>query len=266
MTAEKPVMLGKKEVIQRLTHADPKRRLVVSPLLSSKQLQPASIDVRLGPQFHIIKIGKITHLDPLRKKGQVEREVKKYTDAYKILRFQDCFVLHPGEFVLGATLEYLSVPVDIACRLEGRSSWGRLGILIHSTAGYIDPGFRGNVTLELKNVGKVPVPLFPGVRVGQLSLYGIDNEQPYRGKYKNSFGVKPSAYFEDPEYERLRAPYGIDQMAEDVSELFESGAGRDSPRNRHLTEDVQRAIIKAYRNRHPLGTDVEEKEDSEWQP
>ena len=162
------------------------------------------MDVRLGPDFLIIKIGKITHLDPERDPNRVKFEVERYTDRYKILEKNEKFILHPNEFILGCTLEYIQLPKGIAARLEGRSSWGRLGILVHSTAGFIDPGFKGNITFELKNMGKVPVPLYPGIRMAQLSFFNVNNDLSYKGKYLKSFGVVPSKYFDDYEYKKIR--------------------------------------------------------------
>lgn len=257
---EKPTLLGRKAIVERLVRErDPKRKLVVSPILSSSQLQAASLDVRLGPEFRVIKIGKITHLDPLRDNRDVEREVRKYTDAYKILQKRESFILHPNEFVLGATLEYVSLPVDLAARLEGRSSWGRLGVLIHATAGYIDPGFRGNITLELKNMGKVPIPLFPGVRVGQLSFFQVENDRAYQGKYQNSFGIRSSAYFRDVEYERLRRRPPVEEMQETFMEVFSAVDDRVdwvvSPNQDRMDLDTLKAAEAAYRMHTAEGDD-----------
>ena len=214
-------LLGKKEIVKRLTEKDKEKRIIVSPLLSSSQIQPASLDVRLGPDFLIIKIGKITHLDPLRAPESSKFEVERYTDKYKVLNKYERFILHPNEFLLGCTLEYIQLPIDIAARIEGRSSWGRLGIMVHSTAGFVDPGFCGNITFELNNMGKIPVPLYPGIRMAQLSFFEVDNDEKYEGKYLDSFGVIPSKYFEDYEFTEIRKTYS--KESEDiVSEIFES--------------------------------------------
>lgn len=202
-----PTLLGRKDIISRLLEEDFNKRIVISPILSSYQIQPASLDVRLGTDFLIIKIGKITYLDPLEHPDIVKSKVEKYTDKYKILSKDDCFILHPNEFILGCTLEYVKLPKDIAARIEGRSSWGRLGIAVHATAGFIDPGFCGNITFELKNMGKTPIPLYPGIRMAQLSFFEVHNDdfdKGYKGKYFESFGVIPSKYFEDCEYKVIR--------------------------------------------------------------
>lgn len=213
------ILLGKEEMIKRLTLADPKKNgIFISPILSSSQIQPASIDVRLGSEFLVIKIGKITHLEPLR--NDVSLEVEKYTDRYKILNKHDRFILHPDEFILGSTLEYVHLPRDIAARIEGRSSWGRLGISVHSTAGFIDPGYCGNITFELKNGGKVPIPLYPGTRVAQLAFFKVNGESKYKGKYNESFGVVSSKCFEDYEFEIMRNSYNIEFYDDFITKIL----------------------------------------------
>lgn len=221
MDPEISSLLGRNEIIERLTEANPDKRLLISPILSSSQIQPASMDVRLGPDFLIIKIGKITYLDPSKDPSIVKFEVERYTDRYKILEKNEKFVIHPNEFILGCTLEYIKLPADIAARLEGRSSWGRLGILVHSTAGFIDPGFRGNITFELKNMGKVPIPLYPGIRMAQLSFFKVHNERNYDGKYNRDLGVAASRYFEDYEYKSIRKDCNQIPLEKYFTELFE---------------------------------------------
>lgn len=215
-----PSLLGKKDIIKRLTNNKREKRILVNPILSSSQIQPASMDVRLGSEFLVIKIGKITHLEPLR--NNVKEEVDKYTDRYKILNKHDRFILHPNEFVLGSTLEYIHLPKDIAARIEGRSSWGRLGVSVHSTAGFVDPGFCGNITFELKNGGKVPIPLYPGIRIAQLAFYKLKGKSKYKGKYNESFGTVSSQYFKDYEYKNMRDAYNRGYYEELIIKIFES--------------------------------------------
>lgn len=123
-------------------------------------IQPASIDVRLSPCFRVFANHRYTHIDPRVDQQELTR--------IAMIPEDDAFVLHPGEFVLAATLEHLTMPDDLAARLEGKSSLGRLGLMCHSTAGFIDPGFSGNITLELSNVATLPIRLWPGMRIGQL--------------------------------------------------------------------------------------------------
>lgn len=217
-----PSLLGEQDIIDRLSTKDNEKKIFINPILSSSQIQPASMDLRLGSEFLIIKIGKITHLDPLRNPADVKFEVEKYTDRYKILNKDDRFILHPDEFVLGCTLEYIRLPMDIAARVEGRSSWGRLGISVHSTAGYVDPGFCGNITFELKNMGKVPIPLYPGIRIAQLAFFKVNNDIKYKGKYNESFGVVSSKYFEDYEFKIMRDAFNKEYYENYLIEIFEA--------------------------------------------
>ncbi len=109
------------------------------------------------------------------------------------------FILHPGEFVLGSTVERVAIPDDLVARLEGKSSLGRLGLLIHSTAGYIDPGFEGTITLELSNVARLPIAIYPGMPIGQISFLQMTTpvDRPYRGKYGGQEGPTASRYHEN---------------------------------------------------------------------
>lgn len=243
-------LLGELDIINRLTTDNNEKKIIVSPILSSSQVQPASMDLRLGAEFLIIKIGKITHLDPLRKPDDVKFEVEKYTDKYKILNKHERFILHPGEFVLGCTLEYVRLPMDIAARIEGRSSWGRVGISVHSTAGYIDPGFCGNITFELKNMGKVPIPLYPGIRIAQLAFFKVYNGRKYEGKYNESFGVVSSKYFDDYEFEIMRNSYNKEYYENIIIDIFEAcrskkGLPQTTSKNRFPQELID-AIASAY--------------------
>src|SRR5699024_5604002 len=133
-------------------------RLVVDPLDPSL-IQPSSVDVRLAGLFRVFNNSRYTHIDPAQ---QPDALTEMFEPAAG-----DPFVLHPGEFVLGATLERVELPDDRAGRLEGKSSLGRLGLLTHSTAGFIDPGFGGHITLELSNVANLPITLWPGMKIGQ---------------------------------------------------------------------------------------------------
>ncbi|BEH02378.1 MAG: dCTP deaminase [Propionibacteriaceae bacterium] len=130
-------------------------------------VQPASIDVRLDRYFRIFENHRYDAIDPAADQSELTRMVSPDGD--------EPFVLHPGEFALGATYEYVTLPDDIAARLEGKSSLGRLGLLTHSTAGFIDPGFSGHVTLELSNMATLPIKLYPGMKVGQLCFFQLSS-------------------------------------------------------------------------------------------
>jgi dCTP deaminase len=136
-------------------------------------IQPSSVDVRLDKFFRVFENHKYSVIDPSTEQAELTREV--------IAEGDEPFILHPGEFVLASTYEVITLPDDIAGRLEGKSSLGRLGLLTHSTAGFIDPGFSGHITLELSNVANLPVKLFPGMKIGQLCLIKLSSpaEHPY---------------------------------------------------------------------------------------
>lgn len=136
-------------------------------------VQPASVDVRLDRLFRVFENHRYPVIDPAEEQTDLTREIETIED--------EAFVLHPGEFVLGATYELVTLPDDIAARLEGKSSLGRLGLLTHSTAGFIDPGFSGHVTLELSNMATLPIKLYPGMKIGQLCFFQLSSAstQPY---------------------------------------------------------------------------------------
>ena len=138
-----------------------------------KMIQPSSIDVRLDKFFRVFENHKYEVIDPSKEQPELTREIEVGNNEH--------FILHPGEFVLASTYEVVTLPDDIAARLEGKSSLGRLGLLTHSTAGFIDPGFSGHITLELSNVANLPVKLFPGMKIGQLCLVKLSSaaENPY---------------------------------------------------------------------------------------
>jgi dCTP deaminase len=165
-------------------------RLGVDPL-DEAMIQPSSIDVRLDRFFRVFNNTKYTHIDPRQQQDDLTTLVETVDD--------EPFVLHPGEFVLGSTFEGVKLPDDLAGRLEGKSSLGRLGLLTHSTAGFIDPGFQGHITLELSNVANLPITLWPGMKIGQLCLFRLTSaaEFPYGSRqagsrYQGQRGPTPS--------------------------------------------------------------------------
>jgi dCTP deaminase len=165
-------------------------RLVLEPW-DPAMLQPSSIDVRLDRYFRVFQNSRYTHIDPAQQQDDLTSTVEPGDD--------EPFVLHPGEFVLGSTFESVSLPDDLAGRLEGKSSLGRLGLLTHSTAGFIDPGFTGHITLELSNVANLPITLWPGMKIGQLCLFRLSSpaERPYGSagvgsRYQGQRGPTPS--------------------------------------------------------------------------
>ena len=165
-------------------------RVQVEPF-EPKMIQPSSVDVRLDRFFRVFENHRYEVIDPSIEQPDLTREVAVAPD--------DFFILHPGEFVLASTYEVITLPDDIAGRLEGKSSLGRLGLLTHSTAGFIDPGFSGHITLELSNVANLPVKLYPGMKIGQLCLIKLSSaaEDPYGSavygsRYQGQRGPTPS--------------------------------------------------------------------------
>jgi dCTP deaminase len=154
-------------------------------------VQPSSVDVRLDRYFRVFANHRYTHIDP----------AVAQDDLTELLEpeGEEPFILHPGEFVLGSTLEVITLGNDLAARLEGKSSLGRLGLLTHSTAGFIDPGFSGHVTLELSNVANLPIKLYPGMKIGQICVLQLTSpaEHPYGSsiygsRYQDQRGPTPS--------------------------------------------------------------------------
>ncbi len=165
-------------------------RLEIDPY-DPELVQPSSVDVRLDRYFRVFMNTRYTHIDPAERQDELTSLVEPAGD--------EPFVLHPGEFVLGSTFESITLPDDLAGRLEGKSSLGRLGLLTHSTAGFIDPGFTGHITLELSNVANLPITLWPGMKIGQLCLIRLSSpaQDPYGSartgsRYQGQRGPTPS--------------------------------------------------------------------------
>jgi dCTP deaminase len=165
-------------------------RIEIDPF-DDRFVQPSSVDLRVDSLFRVFENHRYPHIDP--------REPQD--DLTKLIEVADGepFVLHPGEFVLGSTFERVRLGNDVVARLEGKSSLGRLGLLIHSTAGFVDPGFDGYLTLELSNVANLPISIYPGMKIGQISFYQMttDADQPYGSgaigsKYQGQRGPTPS--------------------------------------------------------------------------
>ncbi|MEU9890915.1 dCTP deaminase [Sphaerisporangium sp. NPDC051017] len=159
-----------------------------------EMIQPSSVDVRLDRYFRVFENHRYPHIDPSIEQPELTRMVVPDGD--------EPFILHPGEFVLASTFEVIGLPDDIAGRLEGKSSLGRLGLLTHSTAGFIDPGFEGHVTLELSNVATLPIKLWPGMKIGQLCMFRLSSpaKHPYGSarygsRYQGQRGPTPSRSF-----------------------------------------------------------------------
>lgn len=199
------MVLSDREIVDALL----KGEIIVTPLMNAeKQIGSSSIDVRLGTEFKLIRTIKQTHFDLSLPKEEIRRQVQEYTETVHIKPLEP-FFLHPGEFVLGCTLEYIVLPNNIAGRLEGRSTWGRVGLQVHSTAGLIDPGYEGILTFELHNMGKLPLPLYAGVRIAQISLHRCTPvAQSYAtksgAKYAKSTEIRDTTFYEEYEYQQIQ--------------------------------------------------------------
>lgn len=170
-------------------------RVRIDPF-EADMVQPSSIDVRLDRFFRVFENHRYPHIDPAVEQPDLTRLIEVASD--------EPFILHPGEFVLASTYEVITLPDDVASRLEGKSSLGRLGLLTHSTAGFIDPGFSGHVTLELSNVATLPMKLWPGMKIGQLCMFRLTSpaEYPYGSarygsRYQGQRGPTPSRSFQN---------------------------------------------------------------------
>ena len=170
-------------------------RIVVDPL-DEACLQPSSIDVKVSNLFRVFRNHTAPAID-------VKQDLTDLTELVEV-PMDGVFMLHPGEFVLGSTLERVAIGDDLVARVEGKSSLGRLGLLIHSTAGFVDAGFDGHITLELSNVANLPITIYPSMKIGQVSFMTMTTpaDHPYgkgaRGsKYQNQRGPTPSRYFEN---------------------------------------------------------------------
>ncbi len=199
------MILSDADILTRLSAGD----LAIEPLDDPDlQVQPASVDLRLGREFLEFQRTNISCIHP-----DDEREVGEYITETVVEEGED-FILHPGDFVLGTTKERVEIPADLIAHVEGRSSLGRLAVVVHATAGLCDPGFRGKITLELSNLGTAPVALTPGMRVSQLTFTELTSpaERPYgseRGsKYQDQSGPQASRIQSDHEF-------GGDQKSEE---------------------------------------------------
>src|SRR4051812_26163851 len=187
----RPVVLSDRSIRQEIEDG----RIVIDPY-EERLIQPSSVDVRVDRRFRVFRNSRYPFID-------VRKPMDELTEPVEV-EGEEPFILHPGEFVLGQTLERVTLPDDLVARLEGKSSLGRLGLLIHSTAGFIDPGFEGNVTLELSNVANLPITIYHGMKIGQISFMQMTEptSTPYGSsalgsKYRGQRGPTASRYYEN---------------------------------------------------------------------
>jgi dCTP deaminase len=171
-------------------------RIVIEPF-EEDLIQPSSVDVRVDSRFRVFHNARYPYID-------VRQPMDDLTELVEVNGREHPFILHPGEFVLGQTLEQVTLPDDLVARLEGKSSLGRLGLLIHSTAGFVDSGFSGNLTLELSNVANLPITIYQGMPIGQISFMRMDGpvERPYGSretgsKYQGQAEPTPSRFYQN---------------------------------------------------------------------
>jgi dCTP deaminase len=171
-------------------------RIVIEPF-DPDCVQPSSVDLHLDRYFRVFRNHTMGHID-------VKQNLEELTELVELADGDEPFILHPGEFVLGSTSERVALPTDLVARLEGKSSLGRLGLLIHSTAGFVDAGWDGQLTLELSNVASLPITLYPGMKIGQISFIQMTTpaDRPYGSgelgsKYQGQVGPRPSRYWEN---------------------------------------------------------------------
>lgn len=176
-------------------------KIVIDPLKDEQQIQPSSVDMRLGDEFKVFKVIRKPYIDP-----KDEEDIAEYMESSTVPE-GEAFIIHPNEFALATTQEYVKVPDDLVARVEGRSSMGRLGVTMHVTAGYVDPGFGGRITLEISNIGAMPVALYPGQRVCQLVFETMTTpaELPYGHPKRNSKYMKQLK----PESSRVKLDYEL---------------------------------------------------------
>lgn len=176
-------------------------KIVIDPLKDEQQIQPSSVDMRLGDEFKVFKVIRKPYIDP-----KDEEDIAEYMESSTVPE-GEAFIIHPNEFALATTQEYVKVPNDLVARVEGRSSMGRLGVTMHVTAGYVDPGFEGRITLEISNIGAMPVALYPGQRVCQLVFETMTTpaELPYGHPKRNSKYMKQLK----PESSRVKLDYEL---------------------------------------------------------
>lgn len=176
-------------------------KIVIDPLKDEQQIQPSSVDMRLGDEFKVFKVIRKPYIDP-----KDEEDIAEYMESSTVPE-GEAFIIHPNEFALATTQEYVKVPDDLVARVEGRSSMGRLGVTMHVTAGYVDPGFEGRITLEISNIGAMPVALYPGQRVCQLVFETMTTpaKLPYGHPKRNSKYMKQLK----PESSRVKLDYEL---------------------------------------------------------
>lgn len=191
--------LPKKKIIKFMKRPRLRDRLVITPILDfDEQIKDTAVDLRLGTEFIITQKTTFPGLDP-KDRDKIRKDIGNYQKLITV-GLRNPLILHPNQLVLGSTLEYICVPEDLCGYVIGRSSWGRLGLII-ATATFVNPGFKGCLTLELENIGEVPLFLYPGLRIAQLIFHTVDGKGEYKSRYSFPVGPEFSRVYEDKEME-----------------------------------------------------------------
>ncbi len=255
----------------RLNKGDFKKRITITPIISEKQIGNGVVDLRLGNEFILTKKTRFSNLnlrDP-----SLKENIKSYQEKISI-KSNDRIMLHPNQFILGSTLEYVKLPNDIKAYIIGRSSWGRLGLII-ATATLINPGFAGVVTLELTNVGEVPISLFPGLRIAQISFHKCDfayeKKKVDPGKYFGSTGPSFSEIYRDRDLmliERDLDQEKIEKKIDILTSILTSDNSKDisiflneiKNKIKYYKDKVDKNIQKKFKELKKLSLKIEKKE------
>jgi len=237
------MVLNEYQIMKRLVNNE----LIIKPIISVNQFNPASVDLRLGSEFKIMKSTRFALIEPSEQEEEIKRKLFDYTEDINIL-LPDRFILHPYEFALATTLEYVRLPSNLKGVLEGRSTSGRVSLMVHSTAGFVDPGYCGTLTFELLNVGKVPFPMYPGVRIAQISFDEMEETTiPYRGKYFGELGTVSAKIYKDKEYKIIRKIIDEQTLSKSKEEIFllENILNKNIDK---FSEKEKRELIEIVRN------------------
>jgi dCTP deaminase len=181
--------LTRREIIDYMNEKDIKERLIVTPLFNpSESFDPSSVNVRLGSEFIIMRKQSFPLLNIADRQEKLTAKIERYKEKIR-LGYREEFVLHPGQLIIGSTLEYIALPSKLMCYVVGKSTWGRMGLII-ATATKVDPGFKGCITLEIINEGEVPIVLYPGIPIAQLVFHKTESKAEYKGTYACSTGPR----------------------------------------------------------------------------
>lgn len=183
---ERDSVLNKSEIIEYMGKPDLEERLIITPLLEPEEsIDSCSIDIRLGNEFIVMRKQSFPNLD-LNDQEALKTNIGKYQEEIR-KNFHEQFILHPRQLIIGSTFEYIKMPTDLMCHVVGKSTWGRMGLII-ATATKVDPGFRGCVTLEIINEGEIPIILYPGIPIGQIVFHRLQRTDVYEGSYACATG------------------------------------------------------------------------------